>query len=62
MTRGKRLACPHVTVLRADPPKYATREEAWAVVGRIVARILAQAILQDQAEQEQATRKRKPSG
>jgi len=64
MTRGQRLACPHIVVFHSNQPKYASRDEAWAAVGPILARILAQIIAYEQEEQERktkATRKREAS-
>ncbi|MBN1136837.1 MAG: hypothetical protein JXM73_09635 [Anaerolineae bacterium] len=52
MTKGKRLACPRIVVVEAEELKYASRDEAWAAVGPILARILAQTIRQEKAEQK----------
>ena len=56
MTRGQRLACPHVVVFHSKQTKYASRDEAWAIVGPILARILAQIIAREQEEQEKKTK------
>jgi len=62
MTRGKRLACPRIVVTQAAQPRFTTREEAWDVVGPVLARILAQTILREQAKQERrSTRKKRSS-
>lgn len=58
MTRGKRLECPRIVVVQAEQLKHATREEAWAVVGPVLARILAQTITREKAEQEKKARRR----
>lgn len=58
MTRGKRLATPRIVICVADHPRYATQDEAWAVVGRLLARMIARLILAEQAKQEQVTRRR----
>ncbi len=50
MTRGQRLACPHIAVFHSNQPKYANRDEAWAAVGPILARILAQIIAHEQGD------------
>lgn len=55
MTRGKRLECPHITIVRAAEPKFKTRDEAWQVVGPILARILAQTISSEKQEQKGET-------
>ncbi len=55
MTRGKRLAGPRIIVSHSNQPKYASRDEAWAVVGPTLARILAQIIMREQEEQERKT-------
>lgn len=52
MTRGKRLECPNITIVRAAEPKFKTRDEAWQVVGPILARILAQTISSEKQEQK----------
>ncbi|GAB4537146.1 MAG: hypothetical protein Kow0063_23480 [Anaerolineae bacterium] len=63
MARGRRLACPSIIVIQANRPKYATRDEAWAVVGPVLARILAQTILRDQEKpKSETTRKQGPAG
>jgi hypothetical protein len=56
MTRGKRLECPHITIVRATEPKFKTCDEVWQVVGSILARILAQTI-----SVENRSRKVKPT-
>jgi hypothetical protein len=63
MTRGKRLVCPRIVVVQAAEPRFASRDDAWAVAGPILARILAQTILREQEERkENTTRKRQPAG
>jgi hypothetical protein len=52
MTRGKRLECPRIVVVQAEQPRHATREEAWAVVGPVLARILAQTITREKVVQK----------
>jgi hypothetical protein len=44
MTRGKRLECPRIVVVQVE---HATREDAWAVVGPVLAHILAQTITRE---------------
>ena len=58
MPRGKRLPCPRIIVVHADQPKYASRDEAWAVAGPVLARILAQTILREQDERERNNKKK----
>lgn len=58
MTRGKRLGCPRIVVVQAEQLKHATREEAWAVVGPVLARILAQVILREEGGWEKMRCKR----
>ena len=63
MTRGKRLVCPRIVIHHAAQPEHATRDDAWVVVEPVLARILAQTTLREQAEREKdATRKSRPSG
>jgi hypothetical protein len=52
MTRGKKLKCPRIVVVQAKNPRFETVEEAWASVGPIVARLVAAAILRDEAERQ----------
>jgi hypothetical protein len=58
MPRGKRLPCPRIVVVRADRPKYASRDEAWAVACPVLARILAQIILREEDERERKNKKK----
>jgi|GEM_PF-5480676 len=60
MTRGKRLACPRIVVSQANEPKHATQDDAWAAVRPVLARILAQAILHEKAEQETLPAHKRP--
>lgn len=52
MPRGKAHTCPRIVVTHAVEPRFASRDEAWAVVGPIIARILAQAILADKKKEK----------
>jgi hypothetical protein len=61
MTRGKVLECPNITIVRAAEPKFKTRDEAWQVVGPILARILAQKISVEKQEQEGETHRQRRS-
>lgn len=47
MSRGKKLHCPRIILVPAKQPKYSSRDEMWTVVGPILARVLAQVILQE---------------
>lgn len=61
MTRGKRLECPNITIIRAAEPKFKSRDEAWQVVGPILARILAQTISVKKQEQKSETQRQRCS-
>lgn len=61
MTRGKRLECPNITIVRAAESKFKTRDEAWQVVGPILARILAQTISAEKQEQKDETHRQQRS-
>jgi hypothetical protein len=55
MARGARLKCPPLVVMHAQEPYFKSRQEAWAVVGPILARLLAQTIMRTQAGESGAS-------
>ncbi|MCL4302330.1 MAG: hypothetical protein KJ077_41965 [Anaerolineae bacterium] len=59
MTRGKTRECPRIVVVQAAEPKFNTRDEAWQVIGPILARILAQTIAVEKQEQKGENRRQR---
>ena len=53
--RGKPLKCPRVILVPAKDPKFLTRQDAWVIVGPIIARIIA-AVIQHAEETKQLSR------
>jgi hypothetical protein len=47
MTRGKKLLPPKITIVTAENPKYKSKDEAWQVVGPLLAQIIAKQIMED---------------
>ncbi len=52
MAKGKKRECPRIIVVQTAEPKFNTRDEAWQVIGPILARILAQTISVEKQEQK----------
>jgi hypothetical protein len=48
MTRGKKIECPRIVVVQVAELKFETVDEAWAVVGPVLARVIAAAILREE--------------
>lgn len=52
MPKGKQLPPPEIIVKQADELKFASQEEAFEVVGPILARMIAQTILRENEEKK----------
>lgn len=59
MAKGKKRECPRIIVVQAVKPKFNTRDEAWQVIGPILARILAQTIAVEKQEQKGEDRRQR---
>jgi hypothetical protein len=51
MTRGKKLIPPQIRIVPAEHPRYSSLDEAWQVVGPLLAQLLAEMIKRDKANQ-----------
>lgn len=60
MTCGKRLSSPKIKIFLADQPRYKSMDDAWQVVGPLLAQMLAEMMKSEkQNNLNKSIRKRK---